>query len=219
MPESLKERRARLRKERNRRRSLVKWYRAQRDRLNARIGAQNHRIRALNIGIRKTVRQLTKGKGDKAADYLLQYVGRTESPAGSNDSPFLANWRLKLGMGWMRGEPWCGFAALAAWTLGAGYPISARVVYTPNIVNDANAGNGFTRVDPYKAKKGDLVVFDFDGGGADHVGLALGPAKGGVIETVEGNTSANYGDPQSNGGGVYRKSRALHDVVAVARPK
>lgn len=206
MAEPLRARLARLRAERNARRRRDRKIR--------------HRIRVLNAAIKRTLRALVKPKGAAAADFMLGYVGQTEHPTGSNDSAFLAAWRRRIpSLSWMKGQPWCGFAVRAAYQIGANKNIGDRVVYTPNIVNDANAGRGFKRVNPYKAKKGDLVVFDFDGGGADHVGLALGPASGGAIRTVEGNTSAGDSGSQSNGGGVFKRIRPLNVVAAVARPK
>ncbi len=223
MSETLKQRLTRLRKERNFRRKDNIKRRARRDALNAAIKKVDGRIRDLNAGIKKTLAELRKTKGDKAADYLLGYVGQTESPAGSNDAPFLRKWEDGLPhnrLDWMiPGQPWCGFAVLAAWYYGAGKLLPDNTVYTPAIVARANSGDGFTRIDPYAAKRGDLVVFDFDGGGADHVGLALGPAKSGSIPTVEGNTSAGDGGSQSNGGGVFQRLRPLNIVVCVARPK
>lgn len=173
--------------------------------------------------IKRRRKKLAKrGAGGRAAAYLLDYVGRTESPAGSNDSPFLLSWRRKLpSLAWMKGQPWCGFACIAAWQAGAGVRLPDGVVYTPNIVAWANRGEHFTKVSPGNARAGDLVVFNFVGGSsvADHVGLALGPARNGSIPTVEGNTSSSNGGSQANGGGVFRRSRPVGLIAVVARPK
>jgi hypothetical protein len=42
--------------------------------------------------------------------------------------------------------------------------------------------------------------------------------KGKYLYCIEGNTSSNKKNSQSNGGGVYRKKRPYSVVMAVARP-
>jgi cell wall-associated NlpC family hydrolase len=172
---------------------------------------------------RRRQKLAAQGAGGKAVAYALKFEGRTESPAGSNDAPFLADWRRALGatLAWMKGQPWCGFGCLAAWFLGAGLRLPDGCVYTPNIVAWANRGEHFTRVRPEDARPGDWVVFNFVGGSsvADHVGLALGPARGGMIPTIEPNTSPSNSGSQANGGGMFRRSRPVGLIACVARPK
>lgn len=198
---------------RNRRRKRVAAHRKAIAKLNASIAK-------LNLTIKRRQDKLSGGPGEKAARYLLGMAGRTESPPGSNDSPFLAQWRKEFPtLAWMKGQPWCGFACIAAWYHGAGKKLPDGVVYTPNIVMWAKAGTHFKAIPPTAAKAGDLVVFDWNPGtGADHVGLALGPAVGGVIPTVEGNTSATNAGSQSNGGGIFKRSRPVGFIAVVARP-
>lgn len=205
---------SRWRRERNRRRKVA-------GRLRKRLHAVTGRINKLNAAITRRKQKLAGGSGDKAARYLLGMVGKTESPPGSNDAPFLAAWRKDFPtLAWMKGQPWCGFACLAAWYHGAGKKLPDGVVYTPNIVSWARSGQGFTAVSATAAKPGDLVVFDWNPGtGADHVALALGPAVNGLIPTVEGNTSPTNAGSQSNGGGVFKRSRPVGLIAVVARPK
>ena len=191
--------------------------------LLTRAAALQRGIKNLGTWITRRQKKLAvQGRGGRAAAYMLGYVGKTESPAGSNDAPFLAAWRAKLpSLAWMKGQPWCGFGCIAAWRFGAGVRLPDGVVYTPNIVAWAQRGEHFTRVAPENARAGDLVVFNFVGGSsiADHVGLALGPARGGLIPTVEPNTSPSNGGHQSNGGGVWKRSRPVGLIAVVARPK
>lgn len=207
--------------------TLTRWRRERTKRrkglskLRARAAVVKERIHKLTGAITRRNKKLSGTPGEHAVNYLLRFVGKTESPAGSNDSPFLADWRRALKLAWMRGQPWCGFAVLAAYFLGTGKRLPDGVVYTPNIVAWAHAGtNGFRAVRPEDARAGDLVVFNFPGGSsvADHVGLALGPAIGGYIPTVEGNTSSSNAGSQSNGGGVFRRSRPVSLIAVVARP-
>ena len=208
---------ARWRGIRNRRRKRVSALRKRAAKLNASIAK-------LNRAIRRREEKLAGGDGAKAVRYLLGFVGRTESPPSSNDAPFLRDWENRLGhdrLDWMiPGQPWCGFACIAAYKYGAGRELPDGTVYTPNIVNWARSGRHFKAVPPGEAKPGDLVVFDFPGGdpSADHVGLALGPARAGVIPTVEGNTSPSDAGSQANGGGVFKRSRPIGLIAVVARP-
>lgn len=65
-------------------------------------------------------------------------------------------------------------------------------------------------------KPGDLVFFNFNGGkNTEHIGIAVS-ASGDKVTTIDGNTG-NTGS-QSNGDGVYKKTRNRKFVVAVARP-
>jgi hypothetical protein len=186
---------------------------------NRRLKRAEARLKGLAVEL--AAAKAAQDPGERALAYLGRYVGKTERPAGSNDAPFLASWRLKLPtLAWMRGQPWCGFACIAAWQFGAGIRLPDGVVFTPNIVVWANRGEHFTRVRPEDARPGDLVVFNFPGGSttADHVGLARGPARGGVIPTREGNTSSNDGGSQANGGGVFDRARPVGLIAVVARP-
>lgn len=179
------------------------------------------RIHVLRAAIKRRRAELAKSSdpGAKAVQFLLRRVGWTEKPPGSNDAPFLANWRKALNMGWMRGEPWCGFACQAAYHYGAGKTLPADTPSTIAIANRARRGDGFTAVPFDHAKTGDLVVFNFGSGGPKHVGLAVGPSSGGSIKCVEGNTSSSNSGSQSNGGGIFLRTRPRNFVHTVARPK
>ena len=69
-----------------------------------------------------------------------------------------------------------------------------------------------------QAAPGDLVCFDWDGDRlADHVGI-VEANYGSWLQTIEGNTSSGTAGSQSNGGGVWRRSRDWDSVCAVIRP-
>jgi cell wall-associated NlpC family hydrolase len=69
-----------------------------------------------------------------------------------------------------------------------------------------------------QAQAGDIAFFQFDTDAQpDHVGIVV-KNKGKYLYCIEGNTSANKKNSQSNGGGVYRKKRPYSVVMAVARP-
>ena len=70
---------------------------------------------------------------------------------------------------------------------------------------------------PYsKAKKGDVVLYDFNGNGtSDHTGIIY-QVSGGKIYVVEGNTSKSSND---NGGCVMKRTRVKGNVNYIVRPK
>lgn len=74
---------------------------------------------------------------------------------------------------------------------------------------------------PYaKAKKGDIVLFDFNHNGtSDHIGLIYKVADG-KIYTVEGNTSEEGSKGSDNNGGmVAKRTRTKSTVNYIVRPK
>jgi hypothetical protein len=72
-----------------------------------------------------------------------------------------------------------------------------------------------------KAQAGDIVFYQFDNDpAADHVGIVVRNNKlRKTLVTYEGNTARDGAGSQSNGDGVYQKTRRYSDVMAVARPE
>ena len=64
-----------------------------------------------------------------------------------------------------------------------------------------------------RPQAGDLVIFDWDGGLPDHVGIVV-HADGDRLRTVEGNTAVGN---DSDGGEVMRRERRLADVAGFGR--
>ncbi len=181
-----------------------------------RVAGQRQRTRKREV---KAAQKHGGGTGAQAVAFLVARAGWHESPSGSNDAPFLKNWRDALHMGWMRGQPWCGFGIEAAYHYGAHKDLPADTASTIAIANRARSGNGYSQVGSNSIRVGDLVVFNFGSGAPKHVGLARGPMSGGVIPTVECNTSSANGGSQSNGGGIYIRTRSIGLVHTIARPK
>lgn len=73
---------------------------------------------------------------------------------------------------------------------------------------------GIVRKSKKDAKPGDLVLFVWSGTQPDHIGICE-LNKGSYIQTIEGNTSSGTSGSQSNGGGVYRRTRSWDNVLAV----
>jgi len=67
-------------------------------------------------------------------------------------------------------------------------------------------------------RPGDIVFYNFEGKGADHVGILEQCSTAGLT-VIEGNTSPDHATgSQANGIGVFRRHRPWLNVVAVARP-
>jgi len=72
-------------------------------------------------------------------------------------------------------------------------------------------------VSVYDAQPGDVVIYNWDGGGTDHVGFVEKNLGGGTLQTIEGNTSSGDYGSQSAGNGVWRRVRN-HSIAYVIRP-
>jgi hypothetical protein len=147
-----------------------------------------------------------------ALELARTFIGTTESPAGSNCTPFGRAYG-------MDGQPWCAMFTTYCYEHGSqgGSPSfveGSRYAYVPYIVGDAQAHRYGLAVTSSPVA-GDLVCYDWDGGDYDHVGL-FESGTGSSWQAVEGNTSPDNNGSQSNGGGVYRRSRSTSDAHRVA---
>lgn len=146
-------------------------------------------------------------------------IGTIEHPANSNTGPKIDDWEKAVHM---HAQPWCGAFMFAALSHAGVKGLTDRMRYTPFIVEDGKAGrNGLLKEVAWDDRKpGDLVLFDFDGGGVDHVGIFVSDSHTpGFINTVEGNTSSGPSGQQANGGGVFARARARSLVAHLIRPR
>jgi peptidoglycan hydrolase-like protein with peptidoglycan-binding domain len=160
-----------------------------------------------------------------AVAYARSFVGTTESPSGSNSGPTHTNgkgqpggvtfWESYWGLG-----PcfWClCFASYCIKAIG-GAKIAGNCCFSVAIEGYArNHENGWVQVPIAEARPGDISIWKFNGPSSpsDHGELVV---EHGVSEDVGGNTSADDGGSQSNGGGVFPKHRDLSQCSMVARP-
>lgn len=187
------------------------------------VGEQTY-IRAPHVRPKKAVKRgkarLRTGGGAAAAIAAARGKrGVHETPAGSNKGGlggFITAIQVAL-IGWA-GWPWCG--AFLAWAArqGGARP-HARWRYTPWIVEDAKAKrNGFRGwhdVGKAFVPKGSAVLFDFNGGVVDHVGLLTQDYHPGdtTVHTCDGNTS---GSNPADGGMVEEVERSIRTVRGFA---
>jgi hypothetical protein len=117
---------------------------------------------------------------------------------------------------------WCG-AFCNACLMAAGFTPQPFMSYCPSIEQHARSGtDGWSwHAAGSKPEPGDLVLYT-EKGIAGHVGLVV-RMEGGMLVTIEGNTSRQGAtSSQSNGGGVFERRRNPHDgsfpVRGYARP-
>jgi hypothetical protein len=145
---------------------------------------------------------------DKAIELAAAEVGYVEGLNNLNKFAPVA--------GHANNQPWCN-TFISAIFIQAGIreaiPITASCAAT---LAWGIKNKRMIQVD--KAKKGDLLIFDFTKSGqAQHIGLAIKnfDAKTQTIKTIEGNTGEKS---QANGEGVYVKTRSKDFIKAVIRP-
>lgn len=109
------------------------------------------------------------------------------------------------------GVPFCAMA-VSYWFAQAGATCAGiPEAYCPYILNKARSA-GAILSDKTKAQPGDVVLFNWDGGVVDHVGI-VEKNLGSYIQTIEGNTTIN-----GRSGSVGRRTRSWGTVAAVIRP-
>jgi hypothetical protein len=149
---------------------------------------------------------------DSIVNTAKPQIGVTESPAGSNQTRY----GVEYGM---NGVAWC--AIFVWWVYKANeidlrHELTPKWAYTPAGLQAARAKGWAVSVN--QANAGDIVFFDFPGGeGVDHVGIVVSNDGRGTLQTIEGNTSAGTAGSQSNGGGVFYRSRSYSVVAGTVR--
>lgn len=108
------------------------------------------------------------------------------------------------------------FVTWVFWKAGAISILPAGASYN----TDYRASKG-GRVPKSSARPGDVLVFDWNWAtpATNHVGILERVLPSGNFQTIEGNTSPGNAGSQSNGGGVYRRTRKPGTVRYVIRPQ
>jgi hypothetical protein len=113
-------------------------------------------------------------------------------------------------------QPWCN-TFISAMFIQAG--IREAIPITASCAATLAWGVKHKRlIQVEKAKRGDLLIFDFSKSGqSEHIGLAIQDYDfmTNTIKTIEGNTGEKS---QANGEGVYKKTRSKDFIKAVIRP-
>ena len=145
---------------------------------------------------------------DKAIKLAVAEVGYVEGK--NNDNKFASV------AGHANNQPWCN-TFISAVFIQAG--LHSAIPITASCAKTLAWGIKNKRIiQTEKAKRGDLLIFDFTKSGqAQHIGLAVDDfnVEKKTIHTIEGNTGEKS---QANGEGVYLKTRSKDFIKAVIRP-
>ena len=145
----------------------------------------------------------------KVLDIARTELGTKESPASSN--------RVKYNT-WYYGRevsgsayPWC--MAFVQWVFAqAGVPLPIKTASCGALMRAAR-GAGLWVTGDYRP--GDVVIYDFPGGGlTDHCGIVEN-AFGDQVTAIEGNTGSGN---DANGGQVQRRTRPGKYIMGAVRP-
>lgn len=148
----------------------------------------------------------------------LEYLGTTENPPNSNNVIFNTHYYGSPVSG--SAYPWCAafvwdiFRMCGASDLFYGGRKSA---YCPTIMGYYQSIGRFS-TSITEARPGDLVLYNWDGGEVDHIGILICVNKNGTITTIEGNTAFDEAGKQNDGGAVARKVRSTKNVTGFAHP-
>lgn len=156
---------------------------------------------------------------ERAFKQAVSQIGTKESPADSNRVKY-SYWYGIIGSWCAMFVTWCYVQAGSKRTFVKGH----RYAYVPYMVGDAR-GNDYrlTRLSKDEVRRGDIVTYDWDGGGqsgsmyaSDHTGLfdEWINKSAGTFKTVEGNTAVGN---NSNGGQVMRRERTMSEVSCFMR--
>jgi hypothetical protein len=146
-----------------------------------------------------------------ALEEALKHIGAKESPPNSNRTQF-GRW---FGID---GVKWCNIFVSYCFSVGAGYTIcegfTGAGVYPPGCTYVPTTEAWLRATGLWKGRSrpapGDIVIFNWDGGEPDHIGIVESVIDNETIQSVEGNTSRGN---QSDGGQVMRRERRMSDVT------
>ncbi len=140
-------------------------------------------------------------------DLARKELGYRESPAGSNKTKYGAWYGLD-------GQPWCMmFVQWLFYQAGASSLLPVKTASCGALMRAAQEA-GLWVTGTYRP--GDVVIYDFPGGGVtDHCGIVESAAAD-TVTAIEGNTAVGN---DSNGGMVMRRNRTLRLVVGAVRPR
>lgn len=129
-------------------------------------------------------------------------LGSTESPPGSNKTKYGAWYGLN-------GQSWC--MIFVQWCFAqAGLTLPCKTASCSGLLS------WYRKHQPERVvsapRRGDIAIYNFG-----HTGI-IETAAADTITDIEGNTSAGDAGSQSNGGGVFRRTRSKKLVSGYIRP-
>ena len=151
----------------------------------------------------------------KTAASRIGYYAPNDPNPGSEAGRY---WAQKTGQKWLQGPSksiwWCMLFVSMVLDMNGQIDAIGGFSYNTDITLGRNR-NRLVGLD--NARPGDIVIFNWDGGGTDHVGFVEKNLGNGVLQTIEGNTSSGAAGSQSAGNGVWRRRRSS-SIAAIIRP-
>lgn len=136
-----------------------------------------------------------------------EQIGTKESPANSNNVKYNTWYYGKAVSG--SAYPWC--MAFVQWCFNqVGMRLPLMTASCSALLNWYKKNRPECIV--MSPTPGDIVIYNFG-----HTGIVESAGKN-TITAIEGNTSSGNSGSQSNGGGVFRRKRAVSLVTAYIRP-
>jgi len=153
--------------------------------------------------------------GQRALAEARKQLGVKERPSGSNKTKF-GRW---FGVD---GVFWCNIFVSYCFAVGADYVICAghggAGVYAKGCTYVPTTEAWLRATGMWRGKTaplpGDIVIYNWDGGEADHIGIVEEYVGGGKFNAIEGNTAVGN---DSNGGEVMRRLRYVSQVNGFGR--
>ena len=134
-------------------------------------------------------------------------LGVKEHPAGSNDGPQVRLFQATTGA---YHAPWC--ASFAKWSYLEAKATREQLAHA---TADVTSWLAYPHIGAVHVLPGDLVIYNWNGGDVDHIGLFERWMSGrSGFEAIEGNTAVGN---DSNGGEVMRRDRNTEFVAAFVR--
>jgi hypothetical protein len=126
---------------------------------------------------------------ERAASWAVGQNGLHEIGT-SNCGPQINRWERDMGLEVPPCRVWCGAFVHQAFRQ-AGVQLSRRLIDPHLSFGDAVAGRrGLRKISIGQIQRGDIVFYKFrEGVKASHLAIARGKPSGGMLDTVEGNTS------------------------------
>ena len=151
------------------------------------------------VGRRRVQLAARRPLRERAADIMEKWARQGVHEVGGNNVGKAVERIIREGGG-TKGDPWCGWAVAAAYREAGSKTVTRAWGYVPTLERILS---GVVR-----PRRGDVVIFNFDGGVPDHTGMFLRDNGDGTVKTVEGNTRPGTAASDSGGGeGVYVRDR------------
>lgn len=144
-----------------------------------------------------------------------QFVDAARAEVGYFEMP-VNRTKFAAEAGHANGQPWCA-TFVVAMARRVGLKLPSESAYTPAMYNGFRAAA--TAYRHGAPRPGDVVFFDFPDSvnRIQHVGICVS-ATATSVTCIEGNTSPGTAGSQSNGGGVFGRTRPRSHVVGYGRP-